>query len=87
MENDRDQLLKKWIEQYVREVVEEQFDERDDAEAFLAIPQDSDGYGGGCDSGRWEAVNHGRWGDFSYSDYAFLYDVGISLDNPDGGSL
>ena len=31
--------------------------------------------------------DNGRWGDFSYSDHAFLYDVGISLDNEDGGSL
>lgn len=30
---------------------------------------------------------NGRWEDLSYSDHAFLYDVGISLDNEDGGSL
>ena len=32
-------------------------------------------------------VYHGRWENLSYSDHAFLYDVGISLDNPDGGLL
>ena len=30
---------------------------------------------------------HGRWEDLSYSDHAFLYDAGISLDNPNGGLL
>ena len=31
--------------------------------------------------------DNGRWGDFSYSDHVFLYDVGISLDKEDGGLL
>ena len=30
---------------------------------------------------------NGRCDDLTYSDYAFLYDVGISLDNPTGDSL
>jgi hypothetical protein len=89
-----DAELYQYIEAYVRRVVEEAFAERDDAEDFLAIPATEpeppplsiavlrtaraqllgDSY-------------NGRWGDFSYSDYAFLYDVGISLDKEDGGLL
>ena len=89
-----DAELYQYIEAYVRRVVEEAFAERDDAEDFLAIPATEpeppplsiavlrtaraqllgDSYNGRCE-------------DLSYSDDAFLYDVGISLDKEDGGLL
>ena len=94
-----DAELYQYIEAYVRRVVEEAFAERDHAEDFLAIPatepedpqlaaepisihtlrvQRAQLMG---------ITYHGRWEDLSYSDHAFLYDAGISLDNPNGGLL
>lgn len=95
-----EQFLQEAVREAVKEQVQEYLgvsdDEMEDAEKFLAIPYTppepeqpllsvavlrtaraqllGDSY-------------NGRWGDFSYSDYAFLYDVGISLDKEDGGLL
>lgn len=94
-----DAELYQYIEAYVRRVVEEAFAERDDAEDFLAIPatEPEDPQLAAepisiavLRTARAQLLGdsyNGRWGDFSYSDYAFLYDVGISLDKEDGGLL
>jgi hypothetical protein len=91
MPDDYKTKWEKFLQEAVREAVKEQLGytdgELEDAEAFLAIPAEDETV-----SGRWEPSvlperYHGRWGNFSYSDHAFLYDVAISLDNPDGGSL
>jgi hypothetical protein len=90
--------FKNWLEAYVREVTREQLgyteDELDDAAQFLAIsatePEPPPLSIAVLRTARAQLLGdsyNGRWGDFSYSDYAFLYDVGISLDKEDGGLL
>jgi hypothetical protein len=85
--------LYQYIEALVRAVVEETFAELDDAEAFLAIPPTEPQPTLTVATIRTMRAQllgdlyNGRWEDLSYSDHVFLYEMGISLDNPDGGLL
>jgi hypothetical protein len=99
MADDYKTKWEKFLQEAVREAVKEQLGytdgELEDAEAFLAIPATEPEdpqlatwkWINNCNSGLFRFLSPSRWGDFSYSDYAFAYDVGISLDKEDGDLL